>query len=183
MGYYSKNEVVYNPNSKTEKNYGLKEEEYKFLFENDNKDKDNKKEIEHEKQYKNYIEELKQKIDNTFIQIKKVNEEIKHPTKKDVTVKQIYDIKPSLDFIGTDVYQYIFPTDPTKEIKLDEHFEIPKRFIVKKQIDTENQNVNNEYLSLYKQENLIHNNINNSKYKAEFYSYEKDYKINYANDK
>ena len=135
---------------------------------------------------KNNLQKLKKVIDNSFQNVKKIEEGTQHPHKKNIYAKNVFNVLPFHQFEGEDFCQVIFPSDPIKEIdSLQDTSEsnLPDKFLLKKE---ENQ----EIFEFYQKEKLpskstsISNEDNSIKNKiktAELYSYEREYTINISN--
>ncbi|MCQ2821126.1 MAG: hypothetical protein MJ252_28025, partial [archaeon] len=134
------------------------------------------------------IKQIKNKIEKTFKDIDYFEIGQKHPTKEGVFVKRVYDILPYTDLIDSGVFEFIFPKDPMAEIKTEEAFVKPNKYIMEKhfyRLNKEDQNEPSEYFSLFKREQLKEmENVNpeNNLKKAELYSSEKDYKFIYEKE-
>ena len=132
------------------------------------------------------VKNLKQTIENSFLSIKKIEEGVKHPHKKNVFAKNVFNILPFHQFNGEDFSQVIFPTDPLKELENsrtpnEEFMDVPDKFLLKKE-------ENEEIYEFFKREKLVNTsetkeigtiveNIN----KAELYSFEREYSLNFSN--
>ena len=127
--------------------------------------------------------QIKTQIDKTFEDIKCISKGYENKNKKGVTVTNVYNVLPLDKYPNTDVCEYIFPIDPNMEIDINEHIQLPQKFLLYNN-NTINKVADDEsdVLSLFKHEKMktTTNNDNSSNETnniniAEFYSHEKDY--------
>lgn len=118
-------------------------------------------------------EEAKKIIAKTFNDITAIQVGKEHPHRQGITAKNVYEVLPYAKLGGNNFCQFIFPIDPSQEAKVNEKFEKPSKFIMKKK-------QNEDIYSLYQNDHLKTFNQSNENNIAEFYSYDKDYTLSSA---
>lgn len=118
---------------------------------------------------------LKKIVESTFDSIKLIKEGYKHPYKKNVTAKNVYDVKPLKSMLAHSFNQIIFPTDPSKDIENSNAGAHYNTFLLKKNDE--------DHLGLFKGENKSSNqqSIEEKLRQVNLFTYEKEYIANYQN--
>ena len=142
-------------------------------LENKSKIKDKKTE-----QKKLTISGLKNSIEQSFIDIDKIKEGMKHPDpkQKGVTAKKIYEISPMDDMPNVNFVEYLFPSEPSQVINLNEKYLKPEKFLIK--MNKSNDVSDETTCSFYINNKLKSQEDHKEKDRAEYYSYETDYTAN-----
>ena len=150
------------------------------LFNADNKSK--LKELKTEKKQRTSKEELKNSIEHSFIDINKIKEGMKHPDakQKGVTAKKIYEIVPMDDMPNIKFVEYLFPSEPSKIINLDEKYLKPEKFLIK--MNKTNDIADETSCSFYINSKLKTQEDHKDKDRSEYYSYETDFTVKKINE-
>ena len=147
----------------------------------DKRTKDNDK-IKNEKKQRTSLTDLKNSIDQSFIDIDKIKEGMKHPDEKQkgVTAKKVYEISPMDDMPNVNFVEYLFPTDPSKVIELDEKYMQPQKFLIK---SNQNNNISDETTcSCYINNKLKTQEDHKDKDQSEYYTYATDFTTTKINE-
>ena len=101
-----------------------------YNLDNKSKLKDKSK---NDKKQRTSLVDLKTRIDQTFIDIDKIKEGMKHPDtkQKGLTAKKVYEVSPMDDMPNIKFVEYLFPTEPSQVINLNEKYLKPEKFLIK----------------------------------------------------
>lgn len=122
------------------------------------------------------VEELREKIDKTFSDIRKYNIGAQHPNKENVTITEVFDLLP-LEDPTQNISECMFLGDPCENISLKNNRKFPEHFVLLPKLPTENSKNNDIECKLYKNESFL--NEEKPKNSAEYYTHEKDYMMTY----
>jgi len=121
---------------------------------------------------------LKNSIEQSFIDIDKIKEGMKHPDQKQkgVTAKKIYDISPMDDMPNVNFVEYLFPSETSQVINLNEKYLKPEKFFIK--MNKSNDISDETTCSFFINNKLKTQEDHKEKDRAEYYSYETDFTAN-----
>ena len=127
--------------------------------------------------------ELKTYIEQSFNDIDKIKEGMKHPDhkQKGIVAKKIYEVAPMDDMPNIKFVEFLFPSEPSQVINLDEKYLKPEKFLIK--MNKMNDISDETTCSFYINNKLKTQEDHKDKDRAEYYSYETDFtstKINQA---
>ena len=128
------------------------------------------------------VSELKNSIEQSFNEIDKIKEGSKHPDskRKGVVAKKVYELAPMDDMSNVTFIEYLFPSDPSKVINLDEKYLTPEKFLIK--MNKANDISDETTCSFYINNKLKTQAEQKEKDTAEYYSYETDFTSNKINE-
>ena len=141
--------------------------------------------------------DLKTRIDQTFIDIDKIKEGMKHPDtkQKGLTAKKVYEVSPMDDMPNIKFVEYLFPTEPSQVINLNEKYLKPEKFLIKMNEEkylkpekflikmNETNDISGESTcSFFINNKLKTQEDHKDKDRAEYYSYETDFTSNKINE-
>ena len=128
-----------------------------------------------EKKQKTTLQDLIKSIEQSFNDIDKIKVGMKHPDpkKKGLTAKNVYEVSPMTDMPNIKFIEYLFPSEPSEVLNLNENFLAPDHFIITNNIsnDINEENTN----SLYINNKLKTQEDHTEKDRAEYYTYEKEF--------
>jgi len=150
-----------------------------YNLDNKSKLKDKSK---NEKKPRTSLAELKTRIDQTFVDIDKIKEGMKHPDpkQKGLTAKKVYEVSPMDDMSNIQFVEYLFPTEPSQVINLDEKYLKPEKFLIK--MNETNDISGESTCSFFINNKLKTQEDHKDKDRAEYYSYETDFTSNKINE-
>ena len=150
-----------------------------YNLDNKSKLKDKSK---NEKKPRTSLAELKTRIDQTFVDIDKIKEGMKHPDpkQKGLTAKKVYEVAPMDDMSNIQFVEYLFPTEPSQVINLDEKYLKPEKFLIK--MNETNDISGESTCSFFINNKLKTQEDHKDKDRAEYYSYETDFTSNKINE-
>ena len=150
-----------------------------YNLDNKSKLKDKSK---NEKKQRTSLADLKTRIDQTFVDIDKIKEGMKHPDpkQKGVTAKKVYEVAPMDDMSNIQFVEYLFPTEPSQVINLDEKYLKPEKFLIK--MNETNDISGESTCSFFINNKLKTQEDHKDKDRAEYYSYETDFTSNKINE-
>ena len=119
--------------------------------------------------------ELKSIIEQSFNDIDKIKEGMKHPDpkQKGVTAKKIYEVSPMDDMPNVQFVEYLFPSEPSQIINLDKKYLKPEKFLIK--MNRPNDISDENTCSFYINNKLKTQEDHKEKDTSEYYSYETDF--------
>ena len=119
--------------------------------------------------------ELKSIIEQSFNDIDKIKEGMKHPDpkQKGVTAKKIYEVAPMDDMPNVQFVEYLFPSEPSQIINLDKKYLKPEKFLIK--MNRPNDISDENTCSFYINNKLKTQEDHKEKDTSEYYSYETDF--------
>ena len=143
----------------------------------DNKSK-LKDKSKNDKKQKTSSVDLKNRIEQSFIDIEKIKEGMKHPDpkQKGLTAKKIYELAPMDDMPNIKFVEYLFPSEPSQVINLDEKYLTPEKFLIK--MNETNDISGESTCSFFINNKLKTQEDHKDKDRAEYYSYETDFTTN-----
>ena len=126
--------------------------------------------------------ELKAYIEQSFNEIDKVKEGMKHPDhkQKGVVAKKIYEVAPMDDMPNIKFVEFLFPTEPSQVCNLDDKYLKPEKFLIK--MNKTNDISDETTCSFFINNKLKTQEDHKEKDMAEYYSYETDFTINKISD-
>ena len=150
-----------------------------YNLDNKSKLKDKSK---NEKKQRTSLADLKTRIDQTFVDIDKIKEGMKHPDpkQKGLTAKKVYEVAPMDDMSNIQFVEYLFPTEPSQVINLDEKYLKPEKFLIK--MNETNDISGESTCSFFINNKLKTQEDHKDKDRAEYYSYETDFTSNKINE-
>ena len=150
-----------------------------YNLDNKSKLKDKSK---NEKKQRTSLADLKTRIDQTFVDIDKIKEGMKHPDpkQKGLTAKKVYEVSPMDDMSNIQFVEYLFPTEPSQVINLDEKYLKPEKFLIK--MNETNDISGESTCSFFINNKLKTQEDHKDKDRAEYYSYETDFTSNKINE-
>ena len=150
-----------------------------YNLDNKSKLKDKSK---NEKKQRTSLADLKTRIDQTFVDIDKIKEGMKHPDtkQKGLTAKKVYEVAPMDDMSNIKFVEYLFPTEPSQVINLDEKYLKPEKFLIK--MNETNDISGESTCSFFINNKLKTQEDHKDKDRAEYYSYETDFTSNKINE-
>jgi hypothetical protein len=119
--------------------------------------------------------ELKNCIEQSFNDIDKIKEGMKHPDhkQKGIVAKKIYEVAPMDDMPNIKFVEYLFPSEPSQVINLDEKYLKPEKFLIK--MNKMNDISDETTCSFYINNKLKTQEDHKEKDRSEYYSYETDF--------
>ena len=122
--------------------------------------------------------ELKAYIEQSFNEIDKVKEGMKHPDhkQKGVVAKKIYEVAPMDDMPNIKFVEFLFPTEPSQVCNLDDKYLKPEKFLIK--MNKKNDISDETTCSFYVNNKLKTQEDHKDKDRSEYYSYETDFTVN-----
>ena len=150
-----------------------------YNLDNKSKLKDKSK---NDKKQRTSLVDLKTRIDQTFIDIDKIKEGMKHPDtkQKGLTAKKVYEVAPMDDMPNIKFVEYLFPTEPSQVINLNEKYLKPEKFLIK--MNETNDISGESTCSFFINNKLKTQEDHKDKDRAEYYSYETDFTSNKINE-
>ena len=150
-----------------------------YNLDNKSKLKDKSK---NDKKQRTSLVDLKTRIDQTFIDIDKIKEGMKHPDtkQKGLTAKKVYEVSPMDDMPNIKFVEYLFPTEPSQVINLNEKYLKPEKFLIK--MNETNVISGESTCSFFINNKLKTQEDHKDKDRAEYYSYETDFTSNKINE-
>ena len=150
-----------------------------YNLDNKSKLKDKSK---NDKKQRTSLVDLKTRIDQTFIDIDKIKEGMKHPDtkQKGLTAKKVYEVSPMDDMPNIKFVEYLFPTEPSQVINLNEKYLKPEKFLIK--MNETNDISGESTCSFFINNKLKTQEDHKDKDRAEYYSYETDFTSNKINE-
>ena len=150
-----------------------------YNLDNKSKLKDKPK---NDKKQRTSLVDLKTRIDQTFIDIDKIKEGMKHPDtkQKGLTAKKVYEVSPMDDMPNIKFVEYLFPTEPSQIINLNEKYLKPEKFLIK--MNETNDISGESTCSFFINNKLKTQEDHKDKDRAEYYSYETDFTSNKINE-
>ena len=147
----------------------------------DNKSK-LKDKSKNDKKQRTTLNDLKNSIDQSFIDIDKIKIGMKHPDphQKGLTAKKIYELSPMDDMPNIKFSEYLFPSEPSNIVNLDEKYLKPEKFLIK--MNKTNDISDETTCSFFINNKLKTQEDHKEKDMAEYYSYETDFTINKISD-
>ena len=126
--------------------------------------------------------ELKTYIEQSFNDIDKIKEGMKHPDhkQKGIVAKKIYEVAPMDDMPNIKFVEYLFPTEPSQVINLNEKYLKPEKFLIK--MNEINDISGESTCSFFINNKLKTQEDHKDKDRAEYYSYETDFTSNKINE-
>ena len=150
-----------------------------YNLDNKSKLKDKSK---NDKKQRTSLVDLKTRIDQTFLDIDKIKEGMKHPDtkQKGLTAKKVYEVSPMDDMPNIKFVEYLFPTEPSQVINLNEKYLKPEKFLIK--MNETNDISGESTCSFFINNKLKTQEDHKDKDRAEYYSYETDFTSNKINE-
>ena len=150
-----------------------------YNLDNKSKLKDKSK---NDKKQRTSLVDLKTRIDQTFIDIDKIKEGMKHPDtkQKGLTAKKVYEVSPMDDMPNIKFVEYLFPTEPSQVINLNEKYLKPEKFLIK--MNETNDISGESTCSFFINNKLKTQEDHKDKDRSEYYSYETDFTSNKINE-
>jgi len=135
-----------------------------------------------EKKQRTTLNDLKNSIDQSFIDIDKIKIGMKHPDpqQKGLIAKKIYEVCPMDDMPNIKFVEYLFPSEPSNVINLNEKYLKPEKFLIKMNKTNDISDVTT--CSFFINNKLKTQEDHKEKDTAEYYSYETDFTINKISD-